>query len=119
MDPPVSDPKAANAMSAATAAAEPPLDPPGTRSKSQGFRAVPKAEVSQDDPKANSSMLHWPRIVAPLFLNRSITVASYGATCPFNMLDPHVTSASSTQILSLTATGTPPNVPCLPAFESA
>ena len=39
MDPPVSVPSAAMQASAATAAAEPPEEPPGIRSRSQGFAA--------------------------------------------------------------------------------
>ena len=38
--PPVSDPKAPRHSSAATAAALPPLDPPGTRLRSHGLRVV-------------------------------------------------------------------------------
>ena len=38
MEPPVSLPSAHGAWKAATAAAEPPLEPPGTRSGSQGLR---------------------------------------------------------------------------------
>ncbi len=37
MEPPVSEPSATTAMSAATAAAEPPEDPPGTRLRSRGI----------------------------------------------------------------------------------
>jgi hypothetical protein len=42
MDPPVSDPSASGTNPAATAAALPPLDPPGMRSWSLGFFVVPK-----------------------------------------------------------------------------
>src|ERR1700733_4150302 len=41
IEPPVSVPSAATASPAATAAAEPPLEPPGTRSGSAGFRTGP------------------------------------------------------------------------------
>ena len=37
IDPPVSEPSEANTSPEATAAAEPPEDPPGTFVKSQGF----------------------------------------------------------------------------------
>jgi hypothetical protein len=37
IDPPVSEPSDSGAKPAATAAAEPPLEPPGTRVSSQGF----------------------------------------------------------------------------------
>src|ERR1035437_8840380 len=40
IDPPVSDPKAATHISAATAAADPPEDPPGTLDKSHGLQVV-------------------------------------------------------------------------------
>lgn len=40
IDPPVSEPSEQIASSAATEAAEPPLDPPGTRSRSQGLRVI-------------------------------------------------------------------------------
>src|ERR1700678_1133371 len=41
IDPPVSEPSVATARLAATAAAEPPLEPPGTRSVSTGLRTGP------------------------------------------------------------------------------
>ena len=40
IDPPVSDPNEQIAVSAATTAAEPPLDPPGIVSRSQGLCVV-------------------------------------------------------------------------------
>ena len=48
MDPPVSEPRAPRHMSAATTAADPPLDPPGTRDRSQGFLVIFKPEFSVD-----------------------------------------------------------------------
>ena len=45
---------------AATAAAGPPLLPPGTRALSQGLCVGKKAEFSVDDPIANSSKLPLP-----------------------------------------------------------
>ena len=42
IEPPVSVPVAAGTNPAATAAAEPPEDPPGTAIKSQGFLTTPK-----------------------------------------------------------------------------
>ncbi len=63
-------------MRAATATAEPPEEPPGTRATSHGLRTGPKYEVSLDDPIANSSMLVLPSITAPAAPKRSITWAS-------------------------------------------
>jgi hypothetical protein len=75
-DPPVSEPSARSASPAATAAALPPEDPPGTRSSSAGFVVGPKWEVSVVVPIPNSSMLVFPTIVAPASPSRSTTVAS-------------------------------------------
>jgi hypothetical protein len=61
----VSVPVAAGAMRAATAAAEPPEEPPGTQETSQGFFTGPKNEVSLDEPMANSSMLSLPSVTMP------------------------------------------------------
>ena len=76
MDPPVSEPSASEAKPAATAAADPPLDPPGTRLVSWGLRVGPKAEFSVDEPMANSSRLVLPTTTAPAALRRCTTVAS-------------------------------------------
>src|ERR1700723_485836 len=78
IEPPVSVPRAPTARPAATAAAEPPLDPPGTRSKATGFRTGPYAEFSLELPMANSSQFVLPRITAPAFSRRSMAGASYG-----------------------------------------
>ena len=41
IEPPPSVPRASGAIPAARAAALPPLDPPGVRDGSQGFRVIP------------------------------------------------------------------------------
>ena len=70
MEPPVSEPRAAAHSPAATAAQEPPEEPPGARLTSQGFFVGPKQEVSVVLPMANSSMLVFPRITAPASVSR-------------------------------------------------
>ena len=67
---------AAGARRAATQAAEPPEEPPGTRAVSQGFFTGPKKLVSLEEPMANSSMLVLPRDGMPAALNCSMTWAS-------------------------------------------
>ena len=62
--------------SAATAAAEPPEEPPGMRSRSQGLRVGKKAEFSVDEPMANSSKLVFPVMTAPAARSLPIAVAS-------------------------------------------
>src|SRR5712691_2090106 len=73
-EPPVSEPNATGTMPAATAAAEPPDEPPGTRVVSQGFLTAPNAEFSFEEPIANSSQLVLPIITAPAAIRRSIAV---------------------------------------------
>src|SRR5918994_4188555 len=88
IDPPVSEPRLTAASLAATAAAGPPLLPPGTRWVSHGFRTGLKAEFSFDEPIANSSVLALPRNTAPCSRRRRTTVASYGGRNPPRMRDP-------------------------------
>ena len=71
-------PVAAGTSRAATAAAEPPDEPPGTRRVSQGFFTAPKAEFSLAEPIANSSQLSLPSVTMPASDNRATTVASKG-----------------------------------------
>src|SRR5438309_6928210 len=80
IEPPVSDPSASGTIPAATAAADPPLDPPGMRSVAHGLRTGPNAEFSLDDPIANSSQLVLPTTTAPAASSRATAVASYGGT---------------------------------------
>src|SRR5437868_15240218 len=87
IDPPVSEPSASGAMPAATATADPPLDPPGMRSVAHGFRAGPNAEFSLDDPMANSSQFVLPMITAPAASSRETAVASNGGTKRSRMRD--------------------------------
>ena len=76
IEPPVSLPSASGAIRAATAAAEPPLLPPGTRERSQGLRVGKNAEFSFDPPMANSSMFVRPISTASAARRRATTVAS-------------------------------------------
>jgi hypothetical protein len=62
---------------AATAAADPPLEPPGTRDKSHGLCVTFTLEFSVEEPIANSSMFVLPNGIAPAAFNRWTTVASY------------------------------------------
>src|SRR5947209_2950447 len=101
MDPPVSEPSASGAKPAATAAALPPLDPPGTRVWSWGFLVGPKAEFSVELPMANSSRLVFPTTTAPAAASRCTTVASYGGRHPSRMRDEHVVGTPRVHRLSL------------------
>ena len=72
IEPPVSVAVAPRQRRAATAADEPPDEPPGTifaasdrLLRRQGETTGPKALVSLDEPMANSSRLSLPSITAP------------------------------------------------------
>ena len=65
IEPPVSVPSAATAMPAATAAAEPPLEPPGVHRRSHGLRVRPCKGLSVNPRKPNSEVLVMPRMTAP------------------------------------------------------
>src|SRR6185503_12574225 len=60
IEPPVSEPVAAIAAPAATAPPEPPLDPPQTRERSQGFLVG-----SVYTPHASSCVVVFPTMTAP------------------------------------------------------
>ncbi|CAB4804183.1 unannotated protein [freshwater metagenome] len=111
MDPPVSEPMATVAKSAATAAAEPPDDPPGTRDVSSGFRVGPKAEFSVEEPMANSSRLVLPTNTAPAAARRSTTDASYGGFQPSSIREEHVVGTPRVHRLSFSAIVTPASGP--------
>ena len=61
---------AAGQSPAATAAALPPLEPPGLRSVSQGLRVIPKAGPSVSPMIASSGRLVLPITTAPAARSR-------------------------------------------------
>src|SRR5688572_3545597 len=92
IDPPVSVPVASGTPRAATVAAEPPDDPPGTQPRSQGFFVGPNAECSVDEPIANSSRLALPTNTAPASRSRATTVQSTMGTKCSSILEAAVVS---------------------------
>ncbi len=75
-EPPVSVPSAHTTWPEATAAADPPEDPPGTVSRFQGLCTGPNAEFSFELPMANSSQFVLPISTAPEALRRAHGVQS-------------------------------------------
>ncbi len=114
IEPPVSDPSAQGASPAATAAADPPDEPPGTRAGSHGLNVGPYAEFSVDEPIANSSMFVFPSRDSPRPRHRSATVASYTGTYPARIFEPAVVSTPAVEMRSLNAIG----MPSAPAWSS-
>src|SRR5580658_156177 len=106
-------------MSPITAAAEPPEEPAGTRSRAQGLRTGPKYVEADDPPEANSCMLVFPISTAPACFNRTTTSASLSGTRSSKTALAAVVRVPSVSILSLSAIGMPCSGPRnLPAFAS-
>ena len=100
-EPPVSVPHDHGAPPAATIAAGPPLEPPGTAPVSHGFFVGPYADHSVDEPIANSSRFSLPRDGSPAPSHRSTTVAEYGGTKFSRIFEPIVVVTPSVQKMSL------------------
>src|SRR5881392_789016 len=67
IEPPVSEPSANKTSPAATAAADPPDEPPGTVSRFHGFFVFWNAEFSLEEPIANSSIFNFPIVIVSAF----------------------------------------------------
>ena len=80
MEPPPSDPVQKGTRPAATAAAEPPDDPPGVWSTLQGLRVVPCKSERVKDSVPNSGAAVRPTQMAPAALSRVTCVESSPAT---------------------------------------
>ena len=109
IDPPVSVPIEIGVSWPATAAADPPDDPPGTKFLSIGLCTFPKKLVSFDDPIANSSQFNLPSKIPPSFQIFWVTVDSYVGKKLFKILLPAVVLTPFVQNKSLTAIGIPGN----------
>ena len=64
-EPPISLPSASGTHPEATAAALPPDDPPGVRSRRCGLRVTPQRGLSVRSVWANSGVVVWPMMIAP------------------------------------------------------
>src|SRR6478672_10824934 len=88
IDPPPSFAPAHGTMPAATAAADPPEDPPGVRCRSHGLRAGPQASGSVIPLAPNSGRLVLPKITSPASSQRWTTVACSATGIDNNARDP-------------------------------
>jgi hypothetical protein len=90
----VSDPVPTVARLAATAAADPPLDPEGRRPRSYAFRVAPPSELTVSTPNDSSCRFAFARITAPASRSRSTTNASHGGRESASATDPAVVGMS-------------------------
>jgi hypothetical protein len=79
-EPPRSVPSAMGHMPVASAAADPPLEPPAVRARFHGLRVAPNTAFTVLGPKANSGVLVLPSTMAPAARRRSTTSASTSGT---------------------------------------
>src|SRR4030095_7689561 len=89
MEPPVSLPSVASANPAATAAAEPLLEPPAQCPGVHGWCTSPWWALSPNGPIASSVMLSLPRVTAPASRSRAVAVHSLGTVKYSRVLVPH------------------------------
>jgi hypothetical protein len=87
-DPPVSLATAAGTSPAATAAADPPLDPPLMKSRCHGLRVPAPLGCWVVMPQPNSCDRVSPTMTAPARRSRLTTSASAAATAPARACEP-------------------------------
>src|ERR1700728_946148 len=80
VDPAPSLPSPIGPMPAATAAAAPPLDPPGVRSVFHGLRVTPKIGPSVWPLMPNSGVVVLPIMIAPAVRNLLTSTSSRSGT---------------------------------------
>src|SRR5437870_10121506 len=87
-EPPRSVPSASGHIPVASAAAEPPLEPPAVSARFHGLRVAPKTALVVLGPKANSGVFVLPRMMAPASRRRRTTSASASGTWSSKSLEP-------------------------------
>jgi hypothetical protein len=111
IDPPPSLACAIGAMPEATAAAAPPLDPPGVWSVFHGLRVTPSASLSVKDTAPNSGVAVLLNRTNPASSNRW-TTSSLSARGSFEApFEPWLVGQPATSFRSLIGIGTPWNGP--------
>ena len=100
-------PSASAHIPVASAAADPPLDPPAVIARFHGFRVAPKTAFTVFGPNANSGVFVLPTMMAPAARSRCTTSASSSGTLSSKSLDPYVVRIPLVCVTSLMPTGTP------------
>src|SRR6185436_20788613 len=111
IDPPPSPPVAQGTIPIATAADDPPLEPPGVRARFHGFRVVPKTWFFVNAVEPNSGRFVFPMAIPPAARARATCVESYSTTCVRHGAEPYVVGNPPRSSSSFTANGTPARRP--------
>src|SRR4051794_18709615 len=91
----------------ASAAASPPLEPPGERPASHGLRVGPRSALSVCQRRPKSGIFVRPIGMAPAALSPAMAGASSSGTSPANATTPCVVAEPATSRFSFTVNGTP------------
>ena len=94
-------------MPDATAAASPPLDPPGVCPADHGFSVAPRSALTVCQRIPNSGMFVRPTGMAPAARSSPMCGASWLATASRSGAMPSVVAEPATSMFSLTVIGTP------------
>ena len=104
---------------AASAAADPPDEPPAPRVTSHGLFVVPYTALYDWKSARDIGTLVLPKITAPAARSRATATASWPAMLSANAGKPNVVGCPGMLKLSLTVIGTPCSGPTLPPLASA
>src|SRR5579862_7211833 len=111
IEPPPSLPCATGQSPAAVAAAAPPLEPPGVRAVSHGFRQTPLSSDSVIAIVPNSGVLVFPRTTKPASRILRTTAVSNDGTLSARAFVEYVVRSPAVSFRSLIGIGTPANGP--------
>src|ERR1700736_3231308 len=106
IEPPMSLPSSRAVIPVATAAAEPPDDPPVVRAMSHGLLVVPKIGLKVCQSPARAGVLVLPKITAPAPRSRCTASASRSGTRS-QAATPQVVRMPAVSYVSLIVIGTP------------
>ena len=111
-DPPASVPMAALPIPAASAAADPPLDPPGVMARFHGLRVMPVSGQSLTPFQPNSGMVVLPMTIAPASRARATAgESSESGVSGSDSLEPRSVAQPVASSASFTVIGTPSRGP--------
>src|SRR5215207_8994056 len=109
IEPAPSLPWARGPRPAATAAAAPPLDPPGVFSRFQGLNEGPNTRFPESPFQPSSGVLVFPSMTAPAAYNRSTMGASSTGTQSGSINEPRAVRIPRVGVRSLIEMGMPAN----------
>src|SRR5215216_43971 len=109
IEPAPSLPCASGPRPAATAAAAPPLDPPGVLARFHGLNEGPKTRFPESPFHPSSGVLVFPNMTTPAAYNRSTTGASSSGTQSGSINEPRAVRMPRVGVRSLIEVGIPAN----------